>query len=89
MIVYTATKQQFVDDVRLRQKAGPAPRFSPLLGNLGRIVLKVPGVQEQETIYEKLDSVEEKIISKIKLKEKYMGIKKGLMQNFVTVKVKV
>jgi len=31
MIIYSATKQQFVDDVRLRQKARPDPRLTMTL----------------------------------------------------------
>jgi type I restriction enzyme S subunit len=59
------------------------------LGNLGRIIVNLPSIHEQEVICKKLDLIDSKIESEIKSNEKYKSIKKGLMQDLLTGKVRV
>jgi type I restriction enzyme S subunit len=59
------------------------------LGNLGRIVVRIPKESEQIKIYEKLDLIGSQIKNEKKSLDKYKSIKKGLMQDLLTGKVKV
>jgi len=59
------------------------------LGNLGRIIINLPSIHEQETIHKKLDIIDSKIESEIILNKKYKNIKKGLMHDLLTGKVRV
>jgi len=57
--------------------------------SLGRVLVAVPSIEEQEKIYSVLDSIEKNIKNKQLENEKYISQKKSLMQDLLTGKVRV
>lgn len=78
----TQTEKQF------NQKKGGSTQKFIALGVIRQILITVPSPREQKEIAEILSAVDEKISVNKKLKEKFTLLKKGLMQDLLSGKVR-
>lgn len=69
---------------QFQQKMGGSTQKFIALGVIRRLLVAVPGVQEQDQIADILTSVDKKISVNKKLKEKLTLLKKGLMQDLLS-----
>ncbi|MDP2631208.1 MAG: restriction endonuclease subunit S [Candidatus Uhrbacteria bacterium] len=78
----THTEKQF------NQKKGGSTQKFIALGVIRQILITVPSITEQKEIAEILSSIDEKIMVNRKLKEKFTLLKKGLMWDLLSGKVR-